>query len=147
MKLVHAIFVAVVFVTLSGCAARDRWLADWEQYENSSAQYHDVVFATGFDETWSAIIAAVKELNYDQVAIDKASGLLTLSKKEPDWANATYQVNVLARSQSTNETSVRIRIHMLGDNKKPPNGPRVYPTSGELEIEFFNRLKAHISVG
>jgi len=146
MKFVHAILVTAVFFTLSGCAATDRWEADWEQYENASTQ-QNVVFAAGFDETWSAIISVVRELNYDQVVVDKASGLLTLSKKEPDWADATYQVSVLAQSQSINETSVHIRIHMFGDNKKPPNGPRVYPTSGKLEMEFLNRLKAQIPVG
>jgi len=135
----HRYVLIIALLLLSSCAT-PRMDFDWEQYRN--AHVEDTVTVSGpFDQTWSVLKNAGKELALTPIAEDRSSGILTFTKPDKRWRNTAYELTVMAFPRTADETAVTVRGFVFTTG----GIVAVFPSDGELEENFLNAVRRRTS--
>ena len=104
-----------------------------------------MVISADFDSIWSALKETGNELGFNLIAEDKLSGILTYTKPDTRWQDSAFELTVIALKLSEHESEVHVRAFVFQEVKKPLHTPMVFPSTGDIEREFLEAVKAHIN--
>jgi len=144
MKMLMGLLMTVVF--LSACAPPVRLEANWESYNSVIDQQNRITVSSDFDRTWMAVEKIAAELKMKIITADRTSGLLMCSKPQAPWKNTTLEMSILLRPQAPNRTDVWLQSVILAVPINPYMKLQVYPSTGETEKEFLDRLGKVLTV-